>query len=183
MARRQPAWYEDARTLQRLRQVEQLHLRGHPQAAIAATLGVSVRTVRRDIARCEQLWQQAAAEEVARARARTLRHLDAILAHGWAAVEAAQQAGDLRAGVAALEVLRKACADRARLLGLLREPPAAPSGGLTLADLLAWLEADPPQVPPWHDDAPSRPVPDMTVPPPPPPKPLPELPRPCGDVT
>jgi hypothetical protein len=119
-------WHADAATLARLRQVEHLHLQRVPQAAIAQQLGVSVRTVRRDIARCEQLWREHAAEDVVRARARLLRQLDAVLAHA-------------TAQVAALEVLRKTTMDRARVLGLVAERPAAPE--LTLPQVVAWLHA------------------------------------------
>jgi DNA-binding CsgD family transcriptional regulator len=136
----QRAWQADPRTLERLQQVERLHLRGCSQAAIACELGVSERTIRRDLQRCEELWRARTAANIATLRARAVCQLDEVLARAWALADTAAQVGDLRAAVAALEVLRKTIADQSKILGLLRDE--APAGQpLDLPALLAVARA------------------------------------------
>ncbi len=80
-------WRTDPEVLERLRQVEPLHLRRLSGRQIAARLGVSEATIREDLKRLAQLWRERIQGEQAQLRAQIVAELDDTRERALAAAE------------------------------------------------------------------------------------------------
>src|SRR5262245_48135200 len=75
MARQQTPWRRDPAILARLHEVERRRLAGQPNTAIAAALGVDVGTIRADLKRLAELWQERIGEQAEMVRGRIAAEL------------------------------------------------------------------------------------------------------------
>lgn len=144
--RKSVKWRRDPFIISRLGQVERRHLAGQNNVAIAAALGVTEGTIRSDLARLSELWQERIQGQQEHLRAVVVRELDDVKRRALDAAEfdeAAERAvlfgqvdtdllgddarvhydSDGRAQfrgnkAAALGVARQALMDRAKVLGL-----------------------------------------------------------------
>lgn len=147
---RDQPWREDPHILERLRQVEPLHLRHRSNREIARQLGVSEITVRRDLERLRELWLERTAADQATLRAQLVADLEDVArlaqeAYAWdkQAEEAVlygveveldgkprqvyrddKGSAQFRGGKAqALNVLRQARMDQGKVLGVVQDKP------------------------------------------------------------
>jgi uncharacterized protein YjcR len=141
-------WRQDPEILARLPEVERRYLRGMFNTKIAEELGVSERTVREDINRLNQLWQERAGDQVDAMRAARFRELEAVKRLALESFDFDMEAlravlygeqhvvrdDDGRAQykadkVAALAQYRQAVMDQAKLYGLVIDKKDVTSGG------------------------------------------------------
>lgn len=143
-------WREDHAILERLRQVEPLHLRHRSNREIARQLGVSEMTIRRDLERLRELWLEQTQADQATLRAKLTADLEDVArlaqeAYAWdkQAEEAVlygvevdvggrprqvyrdeKGSAQFRGGKAqALNVLRQARMDQGKVLGVVQDKP------------------------------------------------------------
>jgi hypothetical protein len=167
MANRRPGkhlpWRRDPAVWARLPAVERLHWQGQPNTTIAAALGVSENTIRRDLARLAELWHERTAATQAHWRARLVAELEDTERLALAAYDFDLQAeravlfGEAVPGpdgqprrvyrdakgaarfhgskAHALSVRRQAVMDKAKVLGLLGERVAPTDAGARTLDL------------------------------------------------
>lgn len=135
-------WRRDPVILARLEEVERRRLRGQANVHIAAALGVDEGTIRNDLKRLQELWQERTGATIIDLRARAVAELDEVKRR---AIEAAEFDRDMELAVLfgvgdrpvirdehgsarffgqkaqALNVYRQAVMDQARILGLVTE--------------------------------------------------------------
>ena len=71
-------WHKDGRIIDRMQRVEEMHITGKSNRAIARELGVDERTVRTDLQRLQQVWEERLGQRVVELRARCVAMLDGI---------------------------------------------------------------------------------------------------------
>ncbi len=155
-------WRKDADILRRLEEVERLHSAGLSNRAIARRLGIDEWTVRRDLERLQELWEERVGQRVVELRAQCVAQLDSIYRQamqnaerdrqyerwvlfgivpdgmGPASLAPADGRATFRGDKAnSLNVARQAVMDMAKLLGLARAPqPDQDRQRMTLAQLM-----------------------------------------------
>jgi NADH/NAD ratio-sensing transcriptional regulator Rex len=72
------SWKRDERILARLAEVERLHLRGKSNRAIAEKLHVNEKTIRNDLERINELWQERTTLDIDGLRARRFAELELV---------------------------------------------------------------------------------------------------------
>ncbi len=77
--RRSQHWRKDGAILARLEEVERLHLAGKSNRAIARELRIDEWTVRRDLQRLQELWEERVGQRVVELRAQCVAQL--VLPH------------------------------------------------------------------------------------------------------
>jgi hypothetical protein len=158
------AWRRDPEIMDRLPKVERLHLRGDTTRAIAAAVGISEITVRRDIQRLNELWVEHIQQDQEALRSQVVANLEDVRRRALNAAEfdeAAERAvlyGQTADGeyvmverdqkgsaqfrgnkAAAINVARQAAMDQAKVLGLVVDkvaPTDADGKTLDLASLI-----------------------------------------------
>ncbi len=158
------AWRRDPEIMDRLPKVERLHIRGDTTRAIAAAVGISEITVRRDIGRLNELWIEHIQQNQETLRSQVVANLEDVRRRALAAAEfdeAAERAvlyGQTAEGeyvtverdqkgaaqfrgakAQSLNVARQASMDQAKVLGIVVDkvaPTDANGQTLDLASLI-----------------------------------------------
>lgn len=80
--RKKTPWRSDPEITARLPDVERLHLNGKSNRAIAAQLGVTEMTIRRDLERIRALWLERAGDKIEHLKAQAAARLEGIYRKG-----------------------------------------------------------------------------------------------------
>jgi DNA-binding CsgD family transcriptional regulator len=89
--RKSVSWRRDPLIQQRMRQVERLHLSGHPNTEIAIQLHVTEATIRNDLKRLQENWAEHLAQDQAALRAEVVAKIEDARLRALAAAEFDEQ--------------------------------------------------------------------------------------------